>query len=456
MRGGHVLGHEGAGLRRAGERIGAHAEPAGAVAIGIVGPQLGVVVDDGLVDEDRAAGAFLLHDAHNTYMSDRDVAVVLSGGGMNGILLELGFLQGLRASELWSRVGWIYGTSAGALAGTMGAADRLGELEAFLLELQPDETFRPNRLWQTPLGGLHDYTLPATIAARIAPIEELAEIVTRSPIELVVIVTDVSPTDEADVPHAYEHAYSSRSTPPVEMAAAVLASAAISALVLPVRVGDVIGTDGGWVRNFPLAHAHANPAAQLVIGCRYLPRYPQSTADGIPRLRRRLERFRAVPPVRALIGELEDAEARQARGEPGHLAEMIVRLMRVAIARNTTLEERQAADRDTSMKELARLRADTAEIAARHARPGRRTAARRAVEDRFAEARFPFPNGRAVPTVVVHADAGDDALDPTFRAGFTWPLEKKLALIERGRRLAADALVRAEQAQNGHDLPGQA
>ena len=70
-------------------------------------------------------------------MSDRDVAIVLSGGGMNGMLLELGFLKRLRESSLWPRVGWIYGTSAGALAGTMAALDRLDELEEFTLGLQP-------------------------------------------------------------------------------------------------------------------------------------------------------------------------------------------------------------------------------------------------------------------------------------------------------------------------------
>ena len=108
-------------------------------------------------------------------MSNRDLALVLSGGGMNGLLLELGFLKRIRDSPLWERVGWIYGTSAGALSGVMAALDRLDDLEQFVLELRPDETFRPNRLWQTPLNGLHDYVLPETIAERLAPIEELAE-----------------------------------------------------------------------------------------------------------------------------------------------------------------------------------------------------------------------------------------------------------------------------------------
>ena len=35
-------------------------------------------------------------------MSERDLALVLSGGGMNGLLLELGFLQRLREDRLWA------------------------------------------------------------------------------------------------------------------------------------------------------------------------------------------------------------------------------------------------------------------------------------------------------------------------------------------------------------------
>ena len=93
-------------------------------------------------------------------MHDRDLAIVLSGEGMNGLLLELGFLRRLREDPLWERVGWVYGTSAGALSGVMAVRDRLDELEEFVLELRPEETFRPNRLWQLPFTGLHDYALP--------------------------------------------------------------------------------------------------------------------------------------------------------------------------------------------------------------------------------------------------------------------------------------------------------
>ena len=126
------------------------------------------------------------------------------------------------------------------------------------------------------------------------------------------------------------------------MAQAVLASAAISALVLPLPVGDRIATDGGWVRNFPLGHALERPGVELVVAFRHVPHYPRVGIEPLVRLRQRLQRFRAVPPVRALIAQLDEAEARAERGEPVHFGDMIVRLMRVAIQRNTALEEQLA------------------------------------------------------------------------------------------------------------------
>jgi len=65
----------------------------------------------------------------------RDVGVVLSGGGVNGVLMELGFLQRLRESLLWPRVGAIFGASAGALTGLLAALDRLDELGLTLAQL---------------------------------------------------------------------------------------------------------------------------------------------------------------------------------------------------------------------------------------------------------------------------------------------------------------------------------
>jgi len=372
-------------------------------------------------------------------MRDRDLAIVLSGGGMNGLLMELGFLRRLRQDPRWERVGWVYGTSAGALSGVMAVRDRLDELEEFVLELRPEETFRPNRLWQLPFTGLHDYALPDTIAARLVPIEVVAEQAAASPIELVVCVTDVSDGD-LDERHAYERTYSSRSTPPEVMAQAVLASAAISALVLPLRVEDVIGTDGGWVRNFPLGHAYDNPAVQEIVGFRYVPSVPRSSPENLQRLRRRLEPFRAVPPVRALIGEIRSAEERQERGEPPHLADMIVRLMRVTVARNTELEVRSAGEKDASVRELDALRASVLETVRRSSLPWRRRAAVAEVEQQFAGARFPFRHDRALPLTIVRGDPGPHSLDPSFRSGLEWPRETKRALIDRGYELTSRAL----------------
>lgn len=373
-------------------------------------------------------------------MSDRDLALVLSGGGMNGLLLELGFLKRIRETPLWERIGWIYGTSAGALSGVMATLDRLEDMESFVLELRPEETFRPNRLWQTPLSGLHDYVLPDTIAERLAPIEELAQDAAASPVELFVTVTDVTDDVLPDELHAYEHVYSSRTTPVDVMARAVLASAAISALVLPLRVGDVIGTDGGWVRNFPLGHAYDNPGVREIVGFRYISRTTHGTHENLARLRRRLEPFRAVPPVRALIGELRVAEEREERGEPPHLADMIVRLMRVTVARNTELEVRSAHARDASLRALEALREDVLATVRRSASPWRRRAAVRDVEARFAAAGFPFRHDRALPVTIVRGDPGEHSLDASFRAGLEWPVEAKRALIELGYDQTAAAL----------------
>ena len=158
------------------------------------------------------------------------MAIVLSGGGINGVLMELGFLKRVRETSLWPRIGWIYGTSAGAFAGAVAVLDRLDEFEAFMLELKPDETFRPNRLWQLPLLGLHEYALPDTIAARFGDLVALSAELSQAEMELVVIATDATPTLDVTDVRDYELVYSSRRTEPVEMAQAILASAAISAL----------------------------------------------------------------------------------------------------------------------------------------------------------------------------------------------------------------------------------
>ena len=390
----------------------------------------------------------------------QNVGVVLSGGGINGILLELGFLKRLSEDPVWPRVGWIYGTSAGALSGAMAALDRLDDLEDFLLALRPEEAFRPRRVWQFPLGGLHDYMLPETMAERLGDDEELGSALAASDIDLVVFATDVSEPIDGDRTRHFELVYSSHSTPPETMGRAILASAAISAIVLPVRVDGAIATDGGWVRNFPLEHAYHNPDVEAIAAFRYLSAYPPVDVGFLERLRERLERFRAVPPVRALLAELRLAEERWQRGEPAHYPELITRLMRVAINRNTFLDERFADERDLSVVELHRLREDVVAAAVAAAPPWRRRRLRAELADRFAAARFPFRHDRHVPRVVVRATAGDDALESTFRGEPPWSEESKRALITRGYRLTDEELARSgdllRSRAEGRQGPGQA
>ena len=369
---------------------------------------------------------------------------MLSGGGINGVLLELGFLKRLRETPLWDRIGWVYGTSAGALSGTMAALDRLAELEEFVLGLQPPDVFRPRRMWQFP-GGLHDYTLPATISERLGGALELGSALTSSPIELVVFATDVSVHEEDEGSRHYELVYSSRTETPETMGRALLASAAVSGLVLPMSIDGVIATDGGWVRNFPLEHAYHNPDVAAIAAFRYVASYPPTDAAFLERMRERLERFRAVPPVRALLAELKLAEERVQRGEPAHYGELVVRLMRVAVARNTVLEERLADERETSVAEFHRLRKDVVSAAVSAAPRRQRERLRVELEEIFAAARFPFRHDRHVPTLVVRGTAGDEGLDPTFRGEVPWPDERKQALIERGYRLTDAGLATAPE-----------
>ncbi len=448
MRSRHELRDEGAALGRTREGIRADAEPTAVVSVVVALPELLVRLEvDVRNDRGARAEAYLrLHGGTIALVprpEERDVAVVLSGGGINGVLLELGFLRRLSETALWGRIGWLYGTSAGALAGTMASLDRLDDLEAFLLGLQPQDAFRPRAIWQFP-GGLHDYTLPETVASRVGPAHVLGSALAASPIELLVYATDVSQYEADDGERDFELEYSSRSTEPETMGRAILASAAISGIVLPLVVDGRIATDGGWVRNFPLEHAYRNPAVEAIAAFRYVPTYPPSDPAFLDRARERLERFRAVPPVRALLTELQLAQERSARGEPAHYGELIVRLMRVAFARNAVIEERLARERETSVTELRSLREEVTRLALEAAPRRRRHRLRNELDARFDAARFPFRHDRPVPTLVVRGTPGDYSLDPTFRSDAPWPEERKRALIQRGYDLTAEALRRGE------------
>ena len=267
--------------------------------------------------------------------------------------MEAGFLKRLAESELWPRVGWIFGTSAGALAGVMGALDRIDELEEFLIGLRPDEVFRPNRLWRLPLIGLHEYTLPATIDRKVG-ISSRSRRSSRTPTASSSSSRPTSPRPSDDSENHFELAYSSRETPPATMEQAILASAAISTLVLPLRVGDRIATDGAWTRNFPLGHAYARPEVKTIVAFRYLPEYPASTS----RARDAQEAVAAVRPRppgarahRRARGGRVPRSPRRARALHGHDHATDASL----VLRGTVLEERYADAADQSIHEFERL-----------------------------------------------------------------------------------------------------
>jgi hypothetical protein len=142
-----------------------------------------------------------------------------------------------------------------------------------------------------------------------------------------------------------------------------------------------------------------------------------------------------VPPVRALIAELEEAERRDLRGEPAHYVDMITRLMRLSVLRGTALEERVADETDLSIAEYERLRKDVLAAIPRRSRA--------AVERRFAETRFPFQRERALPRITVSAGAEGVALEARVRRGAEWTREAKHALIARGYELTDAELAAA-------------
>jgi predicted acylesterase/phospholipase RssA len=238
-------------------------------------------------------------------------------------------------------------------------------------------------------------------------------------------VTDVTLSEEGErgSGRLFERAYSSREAPPAEMAQAVLASAAISALVLPLQVGDRIGTDGGWVRNYPLGYAFERPEVELVVGFRYEARYPQV----------RLGRYARLPAARALVAEIREAVEREQRGQPAHIVDLFSRLTRVAIIRNTALEELVADWRDESVAELQALRSDVLALVEDE------ELARR-IDGRFARARFPFRHDRRVPRITVAAAADEVSLEPGFRNPKPWDSNAKRELIARGYALTDEAL----------------
>jgi hypothetical protein len=134
---------------------------------------------------------------------------------------------------------------------------------------------------------------------------------------------------------------------------------------------------------------------------------------------------------------------------PGHFAEMILRLARAAIVRNTVLEERLADEADQSVRELARLRHDVDELLADASVPGE---VREAVAARFDAARFPFQHERAIPRLMVRGTAEEVSLEPGFRDQQPWTREAKRMLIRRGYELTDAALTSGAEAAYGEAL----
>ena len=143
------------------------------------------------------------------------------------------------------------------------------------------------------------------------------------------------------------------------MGRAILASAAISGLV-PADHGRRRGRDGRRLgAELPVRARVSQPRRR---GDRGVQIRRELSAHDLAYLERTRASARAVPcrpPVRALLAEVRLAQERSARGEPAHYGELIVRLMRVAFARNAVVEERIAGDRETSVAGAATLRART-------------------------------------------------------------------------------------------------
>jgi len=114
--------------------------------------------------------------------------------------------------------------------------------------------------------------------------------------------------------------------------------------------------------------------------------------------------------------------------------------MRVAIQQNTVAEERVARDKDRALAALDDLRHDVESIIRREGgRRGERVA--RAVDDRFAKARFPFLGDRLIPRIAVQSTAGEVSLEAGLRNPKPWTEDAKRALIRKGYDLLDDVLL---------------
>ena len=289
---------------------------------------------------------------------------------------------------------------------------------------------------------------------------ELAQDLAQAPIELVVYATDVSADDDGSPGTAYELAYSSHDDARRKrMAQALLASAAISALVLPLKVGDRIATDGGWVRNFPLG-ARLRPSR----------REPRSSPSATSRATRgsAIESLRACAaastasarcrPCALSSPSSDEAEARELRGEPAHLGDMLLRLMRVTIAAQHGA--RGAARAGARRRLSGARRSPRRRRRASSPAPGRTPAspwAERARRGRSALRPFGAPTAATSELITVRADAGRaERLDPTFPRARTASGLARRRSARLDRRAATRPRTRRSSAGRAGDRPRRA
>jgi hypothetical protein len=109
------------------------------------------------------------------------------------------------------------------------------------------------------------------------------------------------------------------------------------------------------------------------------------------------------------------------------------------VQQNTLLEERMARDKDEALTALAALRDDVESIVQREGgRRGARIA--RAVDERFASARFPFLGDRLIPRIAAQGTAGEISLETGLRRPQPWGDDEKHQLIARGYAMLDEVL----------------
>ena len=263
-----------------------------------------------------------------------------------------------------------------------------------------------------------------------------------SEIELVVYATDVSDYPEADEARDFELEYSSRTSgarrdgsrdPRIGGDQRPRApDHARRARSRPTVAG--CGTSRSSTRT-------ATPTSPAIAAFRYVASYPPTSAAYLERTRERLERFRAVPPVRALLAEVrlaqERAGARRAcalrrADRPPHAGRVRAERRRRGADRARARHVGRRASPAAGGRDRDRGRGGRALAPATAPRGARRTVRRRALP-------VPTPPARARPSSSART-AGDVGLDPTFRGDAPWPDELKRALIDRGYALTEEAL----------------